>query len=222
MLSVSGTVLTKLAATASVVALSPIPVVLVLVLLVHSERPRSASIAYLFGRLLALTAVTFVFLRLPEFFEPLLGPAPPWADWPVLAFGLVLIGLGWWIWLRRHEVGGRPRWQSQVGRLTPSVSAAIGILPTMANPKVLAASAAAGVQIGTLDLSAIGTAAAVGYYAVLASSSIAAPVAAYLVVGSRIDPQLDRIRTWLHHRQRAVTALALISFGVAALLYGFA
>lgn len=214
--------LTKLAATASVVALSPIPVVLVLVLLVHSERPRSASIAYLSGRMLALTAVTVAFLQAPELVNALVGPSPPWTDWPVFALGVVLIGLGWWIWRRRHQVGGPTRWQSRVGRLTPSVSAVIGILPTMANPKVLAASAAAGVQIGTLDLSAVGTATAVSYYAVLASSTIAAPIAAYLVVGPRIEPQLDRIRSWVHRRQRTVTALALISFGVAALVYGFA
>jgi hypothetical protein len=92
----------------------------------------------------------------------------------------------------------------------------------MANPKVIAASAAAGVQIGTLDLSAIGTAAAVACYVVVASSTIAVPIAAYIVVGPQIDPQLDRIRSWVHRRQRAVTALAAISLGVAALMYGFA
>ncbi|MBX9639884.1 MAG: GAP family protein [Mycobacteriaceae bacterium] len=222
MLSISGAALAKLAATASVVALAPIPVVLVLVLLVHSERPRSASIAYLSGRLLALTAVTVAFLRVPEFFDAIVGPAPPWTDWSMLAVGVALIGLGWWVWRRRNDIGRRPCRQSRVGRLSPPVSAAIGILPTMANPKVIAASAAAGGQIGNLDLSAIGTAAAVGCYAVVASSTIAAPIAAYLVVGPQIGPQLDRIRSWVHRRQRAVTALAAIALGVAALMYGFA
>ncbi len=196
--------------------------VLVLVLLVHSERPRSASLAYLLGRLLALTSLTAVFVHVPRFFDTLIGPAPPWTDWPVLAMGAALIGLGGWIWRRRNEVAGPSRWENQVSRLTPTVSAAIGILPTMANPKVLASSAAAGVQIGALDLTAVGTAVAVAYYAVLASSTIAAPIAAYLVVGPRIDPQLDRIRSWIHHRQRAVTAMALLTAGLAALLYGFA
>lgn len=222
MLSAPGVMLTKLGATASVIALSPMPVALVSVLLVHSERPRSASIAYLSGRMLALTAVTVAFLQAPELFDALVGPSPPWTDWPMLALGVVLIGLGWWIWSRRHHVGGATWWQSRVGRLTPSVSAAIGILPTLANPKVLAASAAAGVQIGALDLSILGTAGAVGCYAAVASSTVAAPIAAYLVLGPRIDPQLDRIRSWVHRRQRTVTALALISFGVAALVYGFA
>jgi hypothetical protein len=211
-----------LAAPALVVALSPLPVVLVLVVLVHSERPRSASIAYLAGRLFALTTVTVIFVSAPRFLEAVHGPAPPWTDWVVVAFGAVTIGLGGWIWARRAQVGASPRWQSQVSRLTPAVSATVGTLPTMANPKVLAASAAAGVQIGALDLTAVGTVAAVVFFSVLASSTIAAPIAAYLAVGPRIDPQLDRIRGWLHRRQRAVTGLALLALGVAALGYGLA
>lgn len=222
MLSLSDAVLSKLAVSAFVVALSPIPVMFVLVLLVHSERPRTASIAYLIGRLLALTTLTGVFVHVPRFPGTLIGTAPPWTDWPVLALGIALIGLGGWTWRRRNEFARPARWESRMGRVTPAVSATIGIAPTMANPKVIAASATAGVQIGALDLNALGMAAAVLYYAVLASSTIAAPIAAYLVVGPRIDPQLDRIRSWIHHRQRAVTALALLSVGVAALLYGFA
>ncbi|RUP06922.1 MAG: GAP family protein [Mycobacterium sp.] len=222
MLTPYALLLGTLTAPALVVALSPLPVALVLVVLVHSERPRSASIAYLAGRLLALTTVTALFVRAPRFLDALHGPVPLWADGVMLALGAAMIGLAGWIWARRGDVGAPAPWQNRVGRLTPAVSATIGTLPTMANPKVLAAGAAAGVKIGTLDLTAAGTAAAVVYFAVLASATIAAPIAAYLLLGPRIDPQLDRVRSWLHRRQRAVTALALLAAGIAVLVYGLA
>ena len=51
MLGVSGLVQAKLAGSALVVSLSPMPIVVTFVLLVHNDRPLSSSIAYFLGRL---------------------------------------------------------------------------------------------------------------------------------------------------------------------------
>ncbi|ORB36967.1 GAP family protein [Mycobacterium paraseoulense] len=107
-----------------------------------------------------------------------------------------------------------------MGTITPSASAAIGMFPMLANPKVLAASAAVGTEIATVRMSAVSSVLAVAYYAVLASSPVAAPVLAYLVVGPRIDPQLERIRRWMQHQRRALTAAAVVLVGLAVMLYG--
>lgn len=56
----------------------------------------------------------------------------------------------------------------------------------LANPKVLAASAAVGTEIAAFRLTAVSAVAAVAYYAVLATSTVVAPVVAYSVVGPRI------------------------------------
>ncbi|WP_396878700.1 hypothetical protein [Mycobacterium sp. SMC-2] len=77
----------------------------------------------------------------------------------------------------------RPGWDRGVGRITPTVAVAIGMFPMLANPKVLAASAAVGTEIATVRLTTVSAGMAVAYYAVLANSTVAAPILAYLVVG---------------------------------------
>ncbi|MFY2858631.1 GAP family protein [Mycobacterium sp. THU-M104] len=210
----------KLAAPAFVVALSPVPVVLTLVLLVHNDRPRSSSIAYLLGRLVSLSALTTASMRIPRLFDSLKGPAPPWTDWLVVGIGAALVAFGAWVWRRRGRTANETGWDSRAGRITPSVAAAIGIFPMLANPKVLAASAAAGTQIATVGLPVAGTAAAVACYAALASSTVAAPVLAYVVVGPRIDPLLEQVRRWIQHRRHAMTATTLLIGGITMVLYG--
>jgi hypothetical protein len=218
----SATMLAKLAAPAFVVALSPVPVLVALVLLIHNERPQSSSIAYLVGRLLSLTALTAAFMRVPRLFESLKGPAPPWTDWLVVAAGTALVVLGARLYRRRATATNESGWDGRIGRITPLVAAAIGIFPMLANPKVLAASAAAGTQIATVRPTLAGATAAVTCYAALASSTVAAPVLAYVVIGPRIDPQLDRVRRWIQDRRHAMTALTSVIGGIALVLYGFA
>ena len=217
---VSGLVLAKLTAPALVVALSPIPIVVALVLLVHNDRPYSSSVAYLTGRLVSLTVLAAGFMQFPRLFDDLLGPAPAWADWVVMGAGVVLMSFGAWLWWRRAHGGVGPGWEDSVGTITPSAAAAIGMLPMLANPKVLAASAAVGTEIATVGMTPVSSVLAVAYYAALASSTVAAPVLAYLVVGPRIDPQLERIRRWMQHQRRALAAAAAVLVGFAVLLYG--
>lgn len=221
MFGVSGLVLAKLAAPALVVALSPVPIVVATVLLIHNDRPHSSSIAYVLGRMIALAALTTAFMHVPRLLDSLEGGAPPWTDWVVVAVGVAFVVLGGWLWWRRATAMDELGWESRVGRITPLVAATVGVFPMLANPKVLAASAAAGTEIATVHLTVVGAVAAVAYYASLANSTVAAPVVAYLVVGPRIDPQLERLRRWIQQRQQAMTAIALFFVGVAVVAYGF-
>ncbi|ORB35578.1 GAP family protein, partial [Mycobacterium paraseoulense] len=105
----SGLVWAKLTAPALVVALSPIPIVVSLVLLVHNDRPYSSSVAYLMGRLVSLTVLAAGFVQFPRLFDDLLGPAPAWADWAVMGVGAVLMAFGVWLWWRRAHGRGGPQ-----------------------------------------------------------------------------------------------------------------
>ncbi len=222
MFGLSGLVLAKLAAPALVIALSPVPIVLAVLLLVQNDQPYSSSVAYLGGRLISLMALTTAFVQVPRFLDGLTKPAPAWTDWAVVAAGVVLVMLGVWLWWRHTRATKNSGWEPRVDRITPTMAAAIGMFPLLANPKVLAASAAAGTEIATVPLTVAGAVAAIAFYAVLANSTVVAPVVAYLVVGPRIEPHLHRIRRWIHDRHRALTAIVVVVVGLAVVVYGFA
>ncbi len=222
MFGLTGLVLAKLAAAALVVALSPVPVVVALLLLIHNDRPHWSSLAYLFGRVISLTVLTALCIRVPRLFDGLKGPAPAWTSWLVMAAGAAFVVLGARLWGRRAAAANTSQWEHRVGKVSPLVAASIGIFPMWTSPKVLAASAAAGTEIATVRLTVVGAAVAVVCYAALASSLVAAPVVAYLAVGPRIDPHLERIRNWVQHRRHAMTASALVVVGLATVLYGMA
>ncbi|OBK70012.1 hypothetical protein A5653_11485 [Mycobacterium colombiense] len=215
----SGLVLARLTTPALVIALSPVPVVVALVLLVHNERPYLSSVSYVLGRLLSLGALATAFMHVPRLFDVLVGPAPLWADWAVTVGGVILVAAGLRLWWRRGPTGGRG-WDGRVGAITPAAAAGTGMFPMLANPKVLAASAAVGTQIASVRFTGAGAVIAVAYYALLANSTVVAPILAYFVVGPRIDSRLERLRRWIQDRRRAITALTLVIVGIAVVLYG--
>ena len=87
-------------------------------------------------------------------------------------------------------------------------AAAAGASLTVVNPKVVLMCAAAGFAIGTAGLSTLGTTAAVSYFTLLAGSTAAVPILAYLVWSHRVDRLLERFATGRsvvgrHHRRRS-------------------
>ena len=80
--------------------------------------------------------------------------------------------------------------------------------------------AAAGFAIGTAGLSTLGTTAAVTYFTLLAGSTAAVPILAYLVWSHRVDRLLERLRDWMQRRQVAITVVVLLILGVALLFNG--
>jgi Sap, sulfolipid-1-addressing protein len=73
--------------------------------------------------------------------------------------------------------------------------------------------AAAGLIIGTASAGARMWI-AVAFYTVLAGSTVIAPILGYVIVGERVDSQLERVRDWMQRRHAAVTADTLLVVGV--------
>lgn len=200
-----------------VVAISPFSIIVAIFLVLHTDRALSNGLAFLVGRLLALAAVTAVFLQVPRLVSSLNRPVSP----PVLiAAGGILLVMGVWVWLRRDRMTEEPKWLTRFNRLTPVGALAIGALLVVSNPKMLAASAAAGLLIGTAGVSIAGASGAVVYYSVVASSTVAVPVLVYLAVGVRAEGQLTRLRQWLHRRSGLVSAVILVAIGITVLVMG--
>jgi len=212
-----GSVLSQLLAPAMVVAISPFSIIVAIFLVLHTDRAQANGWAFLAGRLLALAAVTAAFLQVPRLISSLNRPVSPRA---LIAVGGVLVVIGVWVWFRRNRMAEEPPWLAKLSRLTPLGAAAIGMLLVVSNPKMLAATAAAGLLIGTAGVGVAGATGAVVYYSVVASSTVALPVVAYAAVGSRADDQLTRFKGWLHRHSGLATAVILVVVGIALLVMG--
>lgn len=203
-----------LLAPALVVAVSPFSIVVAALVLLHTNRPRSNGVAFLVGRLLALAVVTVVFDQAPRLLGGFNRPIPPWL---LATLGAVLFAAGVWLWVKRDRFPTDPRWLARLSDLGPVGAAVIGGLLVLSNPKMLAASAAAGLVVGTSTLTPIGAGLAVAYYCLAASSTVAAPVLLYLVVGARYDAQLTRLKDWIDRHNAGIGAVVMIVVGVALL-----
>lgn len=207
----------ELIPVALVVALSPISVLPALLLVLYSKRPRATSLTFLSGWVLGLVVSTIVFVNVPK----LLGEHAGGSQGRFrLIFGAVLIVVGVLLWIRRARTA-QAGWLERVSTVSPAVTAGLGLVFAIANPKILVACAAAGLAIGTSALGAGGRGFAVAYFVALAASTTALPVLAHLVAAKRFDRTLERLRQWIQRRQNEISAVALVVIGLILVASGF-
>ncbi|OBH94321.1 GAP family protein [Mycobacterium sp. E2733] len=214
-----GSVLTKLVALAAVIALSPITVVPA-VLVLHAPRPRPTSLAFLAGWVLGLAALTAVFVSGSELLGGLHNAPPTWASWLRVALGSALIALGAYQWLTRHRHGSMPRWMRSFSTLSPARAGLTGAVLVVLRPEVLIMCAAAGLAVGGSSLSTAGQLAAAAVFLVIAASTVAIPVLAYVAAGDRLDDALERLKGWMEENHAMLLAVILVLIGLMVLYNG--
>ncbi|OBI29938.1 hypothetical protein A5709_26810 [Mycobacterium sp. E1386] len=214
-----GSVLTKLIALAAVIALSPITVVPA-VLVLHAPRPRPASLAFLAGWVLGLAALTAVFVSGSALLGGLHRAPPTWASWVRVALGSALIALGAYQWLTRHRHGSMPRWMRSFSTLSPPRAGLTGAVLVVLRPEVLIMCAAAGLAIGSSSLRAAGQLVAGALFLVIAASTVAIPILAYVGAGDRLDDALERLKVWMEENHATLLAVILVLIGLMVLYNG--
>lgn len=214
----------QLVPLALVVAWSPVKILPPLALVFAATRPRATSLAYLAGSMVSLIGATVLFVTLRA------APGPvgdvQWSTqgpgaWVRIGLGAVLMLLAGYAWSRRRNPMRTAGWLTGLTRVTPTVAAALAVSLTVLNPKVMVATAAAGLAIATASLGTVGTAGAVGGYTVLAGSTVIVPVVGYLVAAERADAIMGAIRRRIQRDRAAVTSVVLAVLGAAVATTGF-
>ncbi len=215
-----GSLLGELTALAAVVAFSPFSVIPAIALVVHSARPKPTALAFVAGWLTGKAAITVVFVQVPRLLDSLQGTPPHWTSWARIAAGVLVIAAGIWDWRKPPQAVESPKWLERLKTITPLGAAAAGVALTLVNPKVLLMCAAAGLAIGSAQLSVLGATGAVAYFTAVGGSSAAIPILAYAVWAHRVDPYLDRFKNWMERRQVLITAVVLILLGLVLIVTG--
>ena len=113
------------------------------------------------------------------------------------------------------EAAALPKWMSAIDTMTAGRGLVLGFLLSAVNPKNLLMAAGAGVTIGDCRSECRrDRASRSAVFALLAASSVAIPVIAYLVASSKMAAPLETLRVWLVHNNATVMAVLLLVIGV--------
>jgi hypothetical protein len=212
-------VLTKLIPLGLVIALSPITVIPA-VLVLQAPRPRPASLAFLGGWLVGMAALTAAFVGASDLLGDLHQTPPTWASWLRVVLGLALIVFGVVRWLTRHRPGKTPAWMRSFSKLTPLRAGVTGVVLTVVRLEVLILCAVAGLAIGTGGLGVAAGWISGAVFVAVSSSTVAAPILAYVGSGGRLDDALERLKVWMEENHAAMLAIVLVLIGLLVLYNG--
>lgn len=218
-----GSVIADILPLAIGVALSPIPIIAV-ILMLFSKQARSTSLGFLIGWFLGIAVVTtaIVFLADPAQ-KATGGEDSPLSAIVRIALGLLLLFLAYRNWQKRpapEEEVDMPKWMSSIDTMTGGKALILGALLSGVNPKNLAMTLGAGVAIAAQELAAAQTTVALIVFIVLACISVAAPVIVYLVMGVKAQPMLNSWKAWLTHNNSTVMMLLCLVFGIVMISKG--
>jgi hypothetical protein len=213
----------QIAVLAIGVALSPLPIVAVLIILL-TKRARMGSLV--FSAAWILGNATAIVLAVA--FAGSLKPPGQGLDLPAEGMATLLLGIGLFAtaWLARRrrwhaeDPLATPRWVEAVDDLSPMGGAVVAFSNALTSPKNLALAIAAGVAIRNATRVPAEIAASELLYIAIASLTIVIPVVIYLVAGKRAEPMLARWKRRITSRAAVVMEIGLFVFGLGLALKG--
>ena len=199
------------------VALSPVPIIAVVVLLT-SSRARSLGPVFVLGWLLGQVMVGAIVLAV-------VGPSGAgssdqrtrWVSWVLIVLGVVLLvaavrhvrGR-----TRRGEEATLPAWMGAIDRLKPAVVLGGGVVLGGVRPKNLLLVVGGAAAIAQTGIAGGQQAIAYAVFAVIATLGVAAPVVIYFAMGERSAELLGRLKGWMRRNNAMILAVVLVVIGV--------
>jgi threonine/homoserine/homoserine lactone efflux protein len=198
------------------VAISPLPIVAVVLMLV-SARGRGNGPAFLAGWIVGVAGAGGILLLIAGGAGAHENGQPAgWVNWLKLALGLGLLLVAARQWRGRPHAGEEaptPRWMGTLDTFTPPKSAGAAIVLSALNPKNLLLIVAGMAAIAQTGIPAGQQIVALVVFTLIASVGVAAPVAIYFALGDRSADVLDRLKTWMAHNNAVIMSVLLLLLG---------
>ncbi len=205
------------------VAISPVPIIAV-ILMLFSARARVNGPAFLLGWVLALAVVCAVGYSIADGANASTSStASDSIAWGKVVLGVVLLGAARRQWRGRPGPGEdpkMPKWMAGIDSLAPGRAFVLGVLLAGVNPKNLVLTLAAATSVAQLGASGSEVVVALAVFVVLASVTIAGPVLYALTGGAHARHTLDGMKDWLRVHNTAVMAVLFVVFGVDLIAKG--
>lgn len=199
------------------VALSPFPIIAVVLMLV-TERGRVNGPAFVAGWILGLAGLGAIVLSVAgaggasdE------GQPATWVSVLELVLGLAVLLLALRQWRGRPdeaEAPAAPRWMGALDSFTPLKSAGAGVALSALNPKNLLLTVGGAAAIAQTGIPAGQEVVAYAVFVLVATLGVGAPVAIAFALGDRSRPILDGMKDWLGRNNAVIMAVLLLVIGV--------
>jgi hypothetical protein len=198
------------------IAISPIPIIAV-ILMLFSKRAKTNGPAFLLGWLGGIVVLAGIVYTAADAGDVATKDTPSHtASVVTLLLGVVLLGAARRRWAKRPGPGEEaemPKWMAGVEDFTAGKSFVLGAVLGGVNPKNLALVAAAAIAIAQANLGTTDSWITIAIFAVLASVTVGGAVLADLIAGDRARRVLDTWKTWLTANNAAVMAVLFVVFG---------
>jgi threonine/homoserine/homoserine lactone efflux protein len=205
--------------SALAVALSPIPVIAV-ILMLGTSRARANGPAFAVGWVLGLVTVSAVVLVAASGTDDPDSGASTTSSAVQAAFGVLLLWVALKQWRGRPASGEEaemPSWMADLDHFTPVRSLGLGVLLSAVNPKNLALTLTAAASIAQAGLDTTDSVIAVAVFVVIGSATTVGAVIAYLVGGDRVTATLASIRQFMATHNAVIMMIVCLVLGAKLL-----
>jgi threonine/homoserine/homoserine lactone efflux protein len=198
------------------IALSPVPIIAV-VLMLATSKGRSNGLAFAVGWIAGLTAATVIVLVVTGGADDSGSTTSDSVNWVKVGLGVWLLGLAVRRWRGRPakgETASMPKWMDSIDAFSPTKSLLTGAALSGVNPKNLILAMAGAASLAQAGLSSGEDAAVLAVFIAVASITVVGPVIAYLAAPRRAAAFLDGLKDFMTVHNTAIMVVILLVFGV--------
>ena len=198
------------------VALSPIPIVAV-VLVLDAPRARVAGPAFAAGWVAGLSAASVLVVLLTSSAGDPSSDVATGVDWVTAGIGVLFLVMAAKQWRKRPKRGEEakmPGWMSTLGSVTPRKALVLGLALSAANPKNLALTVAASASISQAGLDGTETALAIAAFVLIGSVTVVGAVLFYVVAPARAARPLAAVKQFMADNNATIMMVVLLLLGV--------
>lgn len=202
------------------IAISPLPIIVVILTLL-SPQARTSSMGFLLGWVVGILSVIVVLTAVSTILPDRADSGPSiWSGILKLVLGALLLLLAVTQWRKRPHGDATPElpgWMKKVDSLRFGGGVSLGLFLSVVNPKNVILSTSVGVDLGTSDLPFAAHAVATGVFALIAASTVIVPVVAYLTAAGRLRAPLESLHTWLTRENHTIMGVLFVVLGFVTL-----
>jgi threonine/homoserine/homoserine lactone efflux protein len=213
-------VVAELLPLALIIAASPILLIPMLVLLLSPDT-RAAARAFLLACAASIAAVVVTAFALSGLIQREVTTST-WSAWLRIVIGLALLSLAVRKWRGRSDDSPPPAWMARLNGASPAAGRRFGLVVCLANPKVLAVAATAGVVLAQSDLPPGARLAIGALFVVVTVGGILAAYLAAVLGGDAAAQRLVSLREWFDRHGTGVAVGVLVLLGLLLIIDGVA